>query len=304
MPLLSLAFKGISSWFGRQPEEYQGEEIQPRFPPEVERLVFERVAIEYPETIPTLNLVCWRIYIWINPLLYKCIALRPKDNIKKVAASILFRRLMWEGKDLPLKVEAVIIPAFISPADELADLIRLCGPVEVLACWMEFSSGFPMVGTKKPSRLSINVAGPLYEEQLGSSVQFIPPNFGLPLFRNVTHLAFADPWSSWTQWLPSVSTVPRLSHLELRLDQPGNLDRTELRDALATTLQSCALLVVVLLLTTEPPISPHAGWNALREPRVAVMGGSTLPLDEQGVDEAYSRWIIAEKVVQEQRMKG
>ncbi|KAJ7731797.1 hypothetical protein DFH07DRAFT_945088, partial [Mycena maculata] len=45
--------------------------VVPIFPPDLEREVFETAAILHFRTIPTLLLVAHRIFIWIEPLLYR-----------------------------------------------------------------------------------------------------------------------------------------------------------------------------------------------------------------------------------------
>ncbi|KAJ6482724.1 hypothetical protein C8R45DRAFT_1002254 [Mycena sanguinolenta] len=52
----------------------------PRFPLELERAIFEIVALSWPRSIPRLMLVAWRIKSWVEPLLYRTIIVSSSLN--------------------------------------------------------------------------------------------------------------------------------------------------------------------------------------------------------------------------------
>ncbi|KAF7378199.1 hypothetical protein MSAN_00244500 [Mycena sanguinolenta] len=54
----------------------QIDQIDPRFPPELEHRVFEITALARPKCIPTLMLVARRIKFWVEPLLYRVIMVK------------------------------------------------------------------------------------------------------------------------------------------------------------------------------------------------------------------------------------
>ncbi|KAF7346629.1 Peptidylprolyl isomerase [Mycena sanguinolenta] len=55
-------------------------ESHPRFPPELERPIFEMAALAHRRTIPKLVLVAARVKQWVEPLLYQVIMLWPVDQ--------------------------------------------------------------------------------------------------------------------------------------------------------------------------------------------------------------------------------
>ncbi|KAJ6571218.1 hypothetical protein B0H19DRAFT_658249 [Mycena capillaripes] len=50
---------------------------EPRFPPELEREIFEIAAPSLPMAIPTLMLIASRVRDWVEPLLYRVIIVIP-----------------------------------------------------------------------------------------------------------------------------------------------------------------------------------------------------------------------------------
>nr|GAT58603.1 predicted protein [Mycena chlorophos] len=51
--------------------------VEPRLPPELERVIFERAAIGSPKTmVPVLCLVAWRVKKWVAPILARTIVFR------------------------------------------------------------------------------------------------------------------------------------------------------------------------------------------------------------------------------------
>ncbi|KAJ6564001.1 hypothetical protein B0H19DRAFT_1374572 [Mycena capillaripes] len=49
--------------------------VDPRLPPDLERVIFEIAARARPSTIPKLMLIAWRVKDWLEPLMYRVIYL-------------------------------------------------------------------------------------------------------------------------------------------------------------------------------------------------------------------------------------
>ncbi|KAJ6596623.1 hypothetical protein B0H10DRAFT_757845 [Mycena sp. CBHHK59/15] len=58
------------------------------FPSELEQEIFETAAVAYPKTIPTLLLVCHRVHVWIEPLLYRVLQMDKEPAISGIAAAL------------------------------------------------------------------------------------------------------------------------------------------------------------------------------------------------------------------------
>ncbi|KAK6987682.1 hypothetical protein R3P38DRAFT_2574709 [Favolaschia claudopus] len=73
---------------------------QPRFPPELERIIFEIAASRcFPKEILTFMLVAWRVKTWVEPFLYRIVAFPerggfiPIDMLVEKVASVQY--LFW-----------------------------------------------------------------------------------------------------------------------------------------------------------------------------------------------------------------
>ncbi|KAJ6518250.1 hypothetical protein C8R47DRAFT_1062782 [Mycena vitilis] len=54
---------------------------QPILPPDLERLIFEDVALSRPVSIPGMMRVAWRVKHWVEPLLYRTLVFGPDECI-------------------------------------------------------------------------------------------------------------------------------------------------------------------------------------------------------------------------------
>ncbi|KAJ7743691.1 hypothetical protein DFH07DRAFT_943151 [Mycena maculata] len=59
-----------------EPQLYSQVSMEPKLAVELERQIFELAASLYPRTMPVLILVGRRVKIWIEPLLYRVLALQ------------------------------------------------------------------------------------------------------------------------------------------------------------------------------------------------------------------------------------
>ncbi|KAJ7750409.1 hypothetical protein DFH07DRAFT_546282 [Mycena maculata] len=158
-------------------------DIEPIFPPELEREIFETTAILHPKTIPTLLRVAHRILIWVEPLLYRVIlsdesmdALRRAMHVKPAsffAASV--RHLAFPGRRISSEL----------PAEEIRALLQLCTNIVSLALNMDTPGLLPIMQEMKIRRW------------VGWLVFFFEGNsdavdLSHPAFRTVTHLHTFD----------------------------------------------------------------------------------------------------------------
>ncbi|KAJ6452047.1 hypothetical protein C8R45DRAFT_1041252 [Mycena sanguinolenta] len=90
--------------------------VSPPLPPELERSIFEAAALSWPRCIPRLMLVAWRVKSWVQPLLYRTIAVHPNDSGSNSESS------------LDLSLAAALMYPFVLPAETLLSLINFRQP--------------------------------------------------------------------------------------------------------------------------------------------------------------------------------
>ncbi|KAJ6476755.1 hypothetical protein C8R47DRAFT_1220237 [Mycena vitilis] len=54
--------------------------LPPVLPAELEREIFEVASLSWPRSIPRFMLVAWRVYAWVEPLLYRVVIVDDRDK--------------------------------------------------------------------------------------------------------------------------------------------------------------------------------------------------------------------------------
>ncbi|KAK7050698.1 hypothetical protein R3P38DRAFT_3174177 [Favolaschia claudopus] len=164
--------------------------IQPAFPPEIEREIFETCALMRPVSVPNLMLVAWRVKEWVEPLLYHTIA------VEYTAALEPYPIFTWETLLYALRTKPTTFfanavrnlsvlgrPSSIEThqiADQASQFVSVCTGVENLDLYcIPFPDHIAVLGNLRPIRLAMESA-------------YISPNAGIPathpFFSRVTHL--------------------------------------------------------------------------------------------------------------------
>ncbi|KAJ7488983.1 hypothetical protein FB451DRAFT_681352 [Mycena latifolia] len=208
----------------------------PRFPPELEREIFETTAVLYPETIrsPSLLLVAKRVHEWIERIKYTRVS-----SIESVTAACPSRLLQSaiRSNSKPIdffreRVRHLFLDIGIR-ADDLQALLSACSGLRSIklpnsSC--THPSILPNLAAIQPRRLAIN----LWDLFSGSGSL----DLSHPAFARITHLESFDnpalfagfPWSDFAR-------LPALTHLALwQLDQA----------AAAALLSACPQLEVLI----------------------------------------------------------
>ncbi|KAJ7461228.1 hypothetical protein FB451DRAFT_1405086 [Mycena latifolia] len=258
----------------------------PAFPPELERQVFEICALSRPVFIPTLMLVAWRVKEWVEPLLYRTMALdftRPMDGFPVFTTEILLTAI---GRKPPSffreAVRNLLILTHIS-IDVLKVVLPVCTGVQNLC--VEFLDA-EMVPLFAPL-----VLDHLYIKQ--DPFRVLSPLH--PLFSQITHVEMVfsrDDAQMWTAF----TLLPRLTHLCFsRHDE--NLVPISLR-----LLESCKfLLVLVVIVFTPLPLEVSASLS--QDLRFLTMPLRYYGKDWQmGVHSGNDYWSRAESFIAKRRM--
>ncbi|KAJ6629666.1 hypothetical protein B0H10DRAFT_1986230 [Mycena sp. CBHHK59/15] len=181
------------------------------FPPELEREILETAALRNPEMIPTLLLVCHRVHVWIEPLLYKVIVASTRENFPPLSA--------LESKT-PTFLENAVQNVYVHDSEEMYeyDVLNKLFPNCSHIVNLSVDSGLENLDL-------LGILDKVHLQKLALSVpswvsRWHLAGFNHPIFLSVTHL---DLWqegpadedqSDWRNW-SGLASLPALTHLAL-----------------------------------------------------------------------------------------
>ncbi|KAJ7185027.1 hypothetical protein C8R46DRAFT_470254 [Mycena filopes] len=252
------------------------------FPLELEREIFETAALQDVRTIPTLLRVCRRVFVWVEPLLYRVVII-PSNT-----APILHPVRSKPSTFLQMAVRHL----FIGPSKK--DIIRSCSNTVSL-----FIDG----------RLNTNLLDVLDQTHLQRLHFTLPRSLAgwasatltRPAFLSLTHLElYQDDEDddledvTWSQFSP-IASLPSLTHLCLSefISSP----------ILSDLVAECPQLVVIVTVWWEGAFSVDAARSfaasrTLTDPRVVLMVvGSYIEDWKLGARGGADFWVRAETFV-------
>ncbi|KAJ7182376.1 hypothetical protein C8R43DRAFT_967028 [Mycena crocata] len=208
-----------------------------RFPLELEREIFETTARLRRAIIPTLLVVAHRVFVWIEPFLYRTLVLQ--------LSSPRFLELK-----LALQSKRAAKPTFLRdsvrnllyriPNDSttLHDILVLCTGIQTLALYSYPDLPTLIVdlsGVSDLRRLSAMLG------DMGRFGHVETMNLGHPMLSNITHLELYDdiPTSDLVHWT-NLALLPALTHL--------CIDAYVHRTVVVDFLQGCKQLEVLIKL--------------------------------------------------------
>ncbi|KAJ7150511.1 hypothetical protein C8R43DRAFT_1006007 [Mycena crocata] len=251
-------------------------------PFELERVIFELAAWQYPETVLTLILVARRVCIWIEPLLYHVLVVNRKDGW-------LIRIIQSKSPEfLCQHVHHLALSNGITRS-ELTLMLSMCTNLEDLALWT--GDTYPELLSEMQHlthlrRLSINLF-----DLFGGHTRFKLPSIEELPFGNLTHLdIFSNvPEEIW----PVFGTLASLTHL--------SFSDYYIPELLAKALDSCALLQVLIVVWTQDtdfvPETPE-----ITDPRFCMVSCPNFEADwELGAWGGLDFWNRADQFVASKR---
>jgi len=271
--------------------------LPPVLPIELEREIFEIAARSYPQSIPKLMLVAWRVRTWVEPLLYRTIIFSPSRgdhyDAKLVKGDPLHSRdtlfLILKSKP-PSFFRHVPLNLFL-PIRELDDatlILSHCLGIENLwlnAPFKVLPHLFPLVADLPLKRFHSHL-GPLF----GSAAQI---DFSHQFFAQITHLGLYDyavggrvDHEVWSK----LSLIPHLTHLSFDPIFVG---------VCLTLLRTCPSLRVLVAIGLGSDIDHHPDRDALaNDPRFVVMNSKWVARDWQiGTRTGGDHWSRAEDFI-------
>ncbi|KAJ7615205.1 hypothetical protein DFH06DRAFT_1239827, partial [Mycena polygramma] len=206
----------------------------PVFPRELEREIFETMALMHPGKIPTLLRVARRVLFWIEPLLFRVISVTP-ENSEIVPA--LLKAMDCKPPGFFHGVRHIILPMEYSdeifPHEDAQRLLKLCNRLISFAYdFYDTSRGpnlLPLLAALHPQRL-LRRARHLF----GTAALDLKH----PLFHSVTHLDLIG-LTGVGDVLEQVTTLTTLTHLSVSRSSP--------RRRVLAVLGKCPHLMLLLV---------------------------------------------------------
>ncbi|KAJ7762968.1 hypothetical protein B0H16DRAFT_1528355 [Mycena metata] len=264
--------------------------MDPRLPPELERQIFEAVALAHRFMIPTLLRVARRTHVWIEPLLYRVLG----PNFRMAGDMFRAIRVFLNTKP-PRFFSDAVRHLHLPPASHLTQgqarrLVSLSDHLVNFA-----ASGFssepgllPLLARLRLRHLSISLG--LMFSVTGASQSI---DFRHQLFNSVTHLSVYDGPDDFIY--VGIPTLPALTHLSMK--------KTVLGGALRTLLTKCTRLQVFV------SVWPSAESRSVRslavsspDPRFVMVAFDDYWGDWQaGAEGRMDLWVMAENFIAKKR---
>ncbi|KAJ7708122.1 hypothetical protein B0H17DRAFT_451446 [Mycena rosella] len=204
-----------------------------KLPVELERVIFELAAWQYPETVTLSILVARRVCVWIEPLLYHVV-------FSNGNADRLLQMMQSKPREFLRKhVHHIALSSGDIQRADLTQILTICTNISDLALWTGDTYPALLIDMRHLThlrRLSIN----LFELFGGPRAFQVPAIDELP-FAHLTHLdVFSEiPESVW----PVFGRFPSLTHLSISDCYSPNL--------LTQALDTCAVLQLLIVVWTS-----------------------------------------------------
>ncbi|KAJ7446346.1 hypothetical protein FB451DRAFT_1375938 [Mycena latifolia] len=236
-------------------------DAQLTFPLELEREIFETTALVHPGTIPGLLRVARRIYIWIEPFLYRNVRVGKDPPYSAMGSAILRATKSKPASFFHNAVRLLILD--ISATWTLEDVwgvLRLCTRLEAFSTWGHFTD---------PTLLRILEELPLRRlstdlDRLFGGYESI--DLTHPLFVSLTHLEIVDAiYEDDTRIIARLPTLPALTHLRLNENVPWK--------HVQRLLEECPRLEVLISVFPRlkaPWAAQRARTSPIHDPRFVI----------------------------------
>ncbi|KAJ7651371.1 hypothetical protein FB45DRAFT_890377 [Roridomyces roridus] len=181
-------------------------EDEPRLPPELERAIFELVAISWPVFIPNLLLVASRVRYWVHPLLHRTLTINAPTIPGLPPSSVAtFTHIQQTHPELLRGVKNLMILHL--DTIETDTILSACPNVQNLYILLP---GRPAV--QRRTALDAMPLRHLYCELDDIGIVSNKDIFSSTLFGGLTHLELYDIEDEEEYWT-GLAALPRLTHL-------------------------------------------------------------------------------------------
>ncbi|KAF9473292.1 hypothetical protein BDN70DRAFT_925241 [Pholiota conissans] len=273
----------------------------PKFPPEIERRIFETSAFENPEFCTTLVLVARRVNAWIDPILLTTVCLLmsfdylSSSERKLEPRDKLFLAKLKNGKAPQYYAQHVKNLSIIDPHamnDNINNILAICTGVENLVVLSAWGVEFPdyREAGRNMRRLCISL------ERFAQKPPSIP-NFYHHIFANITHLHLNDDSDDWPHYV-GWENLSSLTHLALACSDTPDRTLRHIQTALPTVRYvalghyECRGWDNRVVVNNSPHITARWGIRVVRLSELSVYDW------ERGARGQGDFWDIVEREVQ------
>ncbi|KAJ7058916.1 hypothetical protein C8F01DRAFT_1371066 [Mycena amicta] len=270
----------------------------PRFPPELERIIFETAAWNDPPTMQSLVLVAHRVCIWIEPLLYRVVRIADKKSLSRIQNLIQKKPALAKKHITHLAVTTQSGPEFPRRREIIHPILTACPHISNL--FLPFYMIYPALLDDLQvlthlTRLSVDLPD-LLSFWDGTTV---PPTTGqLAVFQLLTHLNLFGGVGRELLRMINNTTFPALTHIAHR--------NTFIEDVPRGILQTYPTLQLLVCYYSPDSEGPALELETrLNDPRFCAVECGLYKQDwEQGAWGEEDLWSRAAKRVAERAGPG
>ncbi|KAG1752784.1 hypothetical protein EDB19DRAFT_1669710 [Suillus lakei] len=242
-------------------------------PFELEQDIFENAANSDRRSALSLALVARRVQSWVEPVIYKCVALQYGGSESARVLDGFISALKTKPTSFFARYVKTLLLSDI-PACYMMEILAVCTGLTDLRIWPHTPSlvtHFVVTSSIRPTYLSFSA-----EHLAAHGPHGRAPDFALPFYQELTHLELHDTWGQLMTWAPSFAMLTQLTHLALVFGSPFSCGSIA-SYGLSTILINCSKLKVCVLrcMLSEDELrfgQDAAISNSIVDPRVVVVG--------------------------------
>ncbi|KAG2135422.1 hypothetical protein DEU56DRAFT_858210 [Suillus clintonianus] len=239
-------------------------------PFELEQGIFENAANSDRRSALSLVLVARRVQFWVEPVVYKCVALKYGGSESARVLEGFISALKTRPASFFARYVKTLLLSDI-PACYMMEILAVCTGLTDLRIWPHTPSPvthFVVTSSIRPTHLSFSA------EHLAARGR--GPNFALPFYQELTHMELHDTWGQLMTWAPNFAMLPHLTHLALVFGSPFSCGSVA-SYGLNAILANCSKLKVCVLRCMLSEDELRFGQdaviaNSIVDPRVVVVG--------------------------------
>ncbi|KAK7018214.1 hypothetical protein R3P38DRAFT_3399097 [Favolaschia claudopus] len=255
----------------------------PRLPPELERVIFEVVAMSDARDIPILMRVAWRVKHWVQPLLYRTIVILWIENAsKKYDFPVISVRILL---DMVTRKQSLPLRQFCremfwdteereNEEDDFERILAACPNITNLFFYPMKNTAQYIPMLNRMHRLT------RFASHLNRLFDPHPVDFGYAFLRNVTHLELLDDDIEVSDYLlDRLRRAPCLTHVAF--DLASGIAALHACIRAFTQLQCIVFLQNDILLDVEEPETDDDRFVCIRQSdfRADWIRGATTGID-------------------------
>ncbi|KAJ6583359.1 hypothetical protein DFH09DRAFT_1275183 [Mycena vulgaris] len=233
----------------------------PALPLDLERHIFELIALSRPTLIPNLMRVAWRVKHWVEPLPYRTLVFGTTDVVNGIPRchSETFKRFVQSKPASFLRDSVRNLMIYKVPDEQFEMILSSCAGVENL--WL-----FTTVSSSDIARVAVES---MLLRRLHCHFHFLSPcivigSFAHPVVRDITHLELFDAPPNAGDNLKALTGLAHLTHLSLT-----TATSLQLCPRLLNACKSLRALIVLDFPPTDFPLAELAIIG--RDPRFVMM---------------------------------